>query len=89
MGDSQLQGANDPSHDGALLNPQALFEVLEQAHAEHRALDVRIQELSAALYLSVEQETEVHRLKKIKLHKKEEITRLEAKLPKPDPQAAS
>lgn len=89
MGDSQLQGANDPSHDGALHSAEALFEILEQAHAEHRALDVRIQELSAALYLSVEQETEVHRLKKIKLHKKEEISRLEAKLPKTDSQFAS
>ena len=71
-----------------MLGSDALFEILEQAHAEHRALDVRIQELSAALYLTVEQEAEVHRLKKIKLHKKEEINRLQAKLPVAEPQFA-
>jgi len=89
MGDSQTKGSHAPSTEGAMLDSDALFEILEQAHAEHRALDVRIQELCSALYLTVEQETEVHRLKKIKLHKKEEITRLQAKLPAIEPQFAS
>ncbi len=88
MGDSLVNGSHDPSAEGAMLGSDALFEILEQAHAEHRALDVRIQELSAALYLTVEQEAEVHRLKKIKLHKKEEINRLQAKLPVAEPQFA-
>lgn len=78
MIDQQISDRTVPAHFEA--SADALIEVFEQIQAEHRALDVRIQEMCAALHLSPEEETEVHRLKKVKLHKKEQLVRLSDRL---------
>jgi hypothetical protein len=58
------------------MSPEAMAEAVEQAKAEHRALEARLNALNAARYLTPEEDAEVHRLKKVKLHKKDEIARL-------------
>lgn len=49
---------------------------LDRLLAEHRDLDQRLQELEHQLHLTPEEEMEVHRLKKLKLAKKDEIYNL-------------
>ena len=46
---------------------------LDQLREEHRLADLRIQELDAHLSLSPEEQVEISRLKKRKLHLKDEI----------------
>lgn len=51
-------------------------EVLGSLREEHRQLDLRIQEFLDAPYMSPEDQIEVARLKKLKLHKKDEVFRI-------------
>mgnify|MGYP001361042867 CR=1 FL=1 len=53
-------------------------ERLRHAELRHRELDTKILELRQRAYLSPEQQIEVARLKKLKLHTKDEITALRA-----------
>jgi uncharacterized protein YdcH (DUF465 family) len=46
---------------------------LDQLLAEHRALDERVGELERRTYLSAAEQLEVLQLKKMKLHKKDQI----------------
>ena len=55
---------------------------LDKLVIEHRAIDEQLQELERRVYLTADEELEVHRLKKLKLAKKDQIqslrTRFEA-----------
>ena len=55
-------------------------EKLEKLREEHRKLDEKIKELTSATYLSTEDQLEVARLKKLKLHAKDEIFQMAASL---------
>ncbi len=55
-------------------------ERLQVLRVEHRALDQRLQELEKHLSLTPLEQQEVARIKKQKLHKKDEISRLEGVL---------
>lgn len=55
-------------------------ERLQVLRVEHRALDQRLQELEKHLSLTPQEQQEVARIKKQKLHKKDEITRIEGVL---------
>lgn len=56
------------------------IEVLEKLREEHRKLDVQIKDLMATPYLTTDDQLEVARLKKLKLHAKDEIFKLAASL---------
>ena len=58
----------------------ALEERLQVLRVEHRALDQRLQELDKHLSLTPLEQQEVARIKKQKLHKKDEISRIEGML---------
>jgi len=55
-------------------------ERLQVLRVEHRALDQRLQELEKHLSLTPPEQQEVARIKKQKLHKKDEISRIEGML---------
>lgn len=55
-------------------------ERLQVLRVEHRALDQRLQELEKHLSLTPLEQQEVARIKKQKLHKKDEILRIEGVL---------
>ncbi len=58
----------------------AIEERLEVLRIEHRALDQRLHELEKHLSLTPLEQQEVARIKKQKLHKKDEISRVEGHL---------
>jgi len=76
MGEIQVRDNQPLLLDAGADEAAALVEELEQLQAEHRALEVRLQELAQIRYPTPEEEAEEHRLKKVKLHKKEEMSRL-------------
>ena len=47
--------------------------------AEHRGLDVRVNELEQRVHLTPEEELEIHELKKLKLMKKDQIQDLRSR----------
>jgi uncharacterized protein YdcH (DUF465 family) len=53
---------------------------LEKLLAEHRALDERVSQLEHQLFLTPKEELEVHELKKLKLHKKDQILGMRSRL---------
>lgn len=55
----------------------SLSEELNRLHSEHRRYAQRLEELISKPYLSVEEELEEVRLKKLKLHAKDLIYALE------------
>ncbi|MGD0858880.1 MAG: DUF465 domain-containing protein [Terracidiphilus sp.] len=61
-------------------NP-ALSEEIDRLHAEHRRYAQRLEDLLQKPYLSVEEQLEEVRLKKLKLHAKDLIFALERQLP--------
>jgi hypothetical protein len=60
--------------------PKNTPEKLEKLREEHRKLDEQIKELTSATYLSTEDQLEVARLKKLKLHAKDEIFQMASSL---------
>lgn len=48
-------------------------EEFRKLYQEHRELDLTLAELDKKHYLSPEEETEIHRMKKEKLYKKDKI----------------
>ncbi len=48
-------------------------EEFRRLYQEHRDLDSRLLEFNKKAYLTVEEETEMHRVKKEKLYKKDKI----------------
>ncbi|MGD0786585.1 MAG: hypothetical protein ABR898_01285 [Terracidiphilus sp.] len=61
-------------------NP-TLSEEIDRLHAEHRHYAQRLEDLLQKPYLSVEEQLEEVRLKKLKLHAKDLIFALERQLP--------
>jgi len=61
-------------------NP-ALSEEIDRLHAEHRRYAQRLEDLLQKPYLTVEEQLEEVRLKKLKLHAKDLIFALERQLP--------
>jgi hypothetical protein len=61
-------------------NP-TLSEEIDRLHAEHRRYAQRLEDLLQKPYLSVEEQLEEVRLKKLKLHAKDLIFALERQLP--------
>jgi hypothetical protein len=59
----------------------ALSEEIDRLHAEHRRYAQRLEDLLQKPYLSVEEQLEEVRLKKLKLHAKDLIFALERQLP--------
>ena len=55
-------------------------EILTRLREEHRELDSRIRELEGQSSFSVAEQTEIRQLKKLKLHKKDQIFQLEQHL---------
>ncbi len=55
-------------------------EILIRLREEHRELDSRIRELEGQSSHSVADETEIRKLKKLKLHKKDQIFQMEQHL---------
>lgn len=60
--------------------PKNTPEKLEKLREEHRKLDEQIKELTSATYLSTEDQLEIARLKKLKLHAKDEIFQMASSL---------
>lgn len=58
------------------VNQDAQFELLEQLHVEHSALERRLHELDSYPSLTHEEELERAQVKKLKLQKKDRITQL-------------
>jgi hypothetical protein len=58
-----------------------LSEEIDRLHAEHRHYAQRLEDLLQKPYLSVEEQLEEVRLKKLKLHAKDLIFALERQLP--------
>ncbi len=58
-----------------------LSEEIDRLHAEHRRYAQRLEDLLQKPYLSVEEQLEEVRLKKLKLHAKDLIFALERQLP--------
>jgi uncharacterized protein YdcH (DUF465 family) len=54
---------------------------MDRLHAEHHRYDQRLMELSQKPYLSVEEQLEEVKLKKLKLHAKDLIQALEHRAP--------
>ena len=52
---------------------------LDRLLAEHRALDARVNELERQAHLTADEEREMHRLKKMKLAKKDQILGLQGR----------
>ena len=48
-------------------------EELDKLLAEHRALDARVNQFEQQFHLTPEEDFELHRLKKLKLQKKDQI----------------
>ncbi|MGA3068777.1 MAG: DUF465 domain-containing protein [Terracidiphilus sp.] len=61
-------------------NP-TLSEEIDRLHAEHRRYAQRLEDLLQKPYLTVEEQLEEVRLKKLKLHAKDLIFALERQLP--------
>ena len=61
-------------------NP-TLSDEIDRLHAEHRRYAQRLEDLLQKPYLSVEEQLEEVRLKKLKLHAKDLIFALERQLP--------
>jgi len=61
-------------------NP-TLSEEIDRLHAEHRRYARRLEDLLQKPYLTVEEQLEEVRLKKLKLHAKDLIFALERQLP--------
>ena len=51
-------------------------EEFRRLYQEHRELDSRLSEFNKKLYLTPEEEVEMHRIKKEKLYKKDKIAEL-------------
>ncbi|MFZ5998488.1 MAG: DUF465 domain-containing protein [Nitrospirota bacterium] len=51
-------------------------EEFRRVYQEHRELDTRLAEYNKKHYLSPDEEIEMHRLKKEKLHKKDKIAEM-------------
>jgi hypothetical protein len=60
-------------------DPQGGVDLLEQLHAEHRALEARLAELDAHISLTSAEQVERARIKKLKLATKDQIARLSRK----------
>ncbi|MBU1241958.1 YdcH family protein [Myxococcota bacterium] len=58
----------------------AIEERLQVLRVEHRALDLSLQEIEKHLSLTSQEQQEVARIKKQKLHKKDEISHIETLL---------
>jgi hypothetical protein len=58
-----------------------LSEEIDRLHAEHRRYAQRLEDLLQKPYLTVEEQLEEVRLKKLKLHAKDLIFALERQLP--------
>ncbi len=54
-------------------------QMITQLRREHHELDERLHSLERKAWLSTEEEAEVHRLKKLKLAKKDRIQELSAR----------
>jgi uncharacterized protein YdcH (DUF465 family) len=52
---------------------------LDKLLAEHRALDARVNEMERLPHLSVDEERDLHQLKKLKLAKKDQILGMQAR----------
>jgi len=63
------------------IQDSTLSEELNRLHAEHNRYAQRLDELIQKPYLSVEEQLEEVRLKKLKLHAKDLIFALERRLP--------
>lgn len=63
------------------IQDSTLSEELDRLHAEHRSYAQRLEELLEKPYLSVEEEIEEIKLKKLKLHAKDLIYALERRMP--------
>jgi uncharacterized protein YdcH (DUF465 family) len=63
-----------------MTKPSDVATTLEQLRADHRHAEQRLQELGRHLSLSPEEQVEVAHLKKRKLHLKDEIRSLAARL---------
>jgi hypothetical protein len=63
------------------IQDSALSEEINRLHAEHHGYAQRLEELLQKPYLSVEEEIEEVKLKKLKLHAKDLIYALERRLP--------
>jgi uncharacterized protein YdcH (DUF465 family) len=62
------------------MQKEEVAATLDQLRANHRQADERLQELVRQVSLSPEEEFEIARLKKQKLHLKDEIRSLSAKM---------
>ena len=58
-----------------------LSEEINRLHAEHHSYAQRLEELVQKPYLSVEEQIEEVKLKKLKLHAKDLISALERRMP--------
>ena len=63
------------------INDPTLSEEISRLHAEHRRYAQRLEELIQKPYLSVDEQLEEVRLKKLKLHAKDLIFALEHRSP--------
>lgn len=63
------------------VNDATLSAEVERLHAEHRRYAQRLDELLQKPYLSVDEQLEEVRLKKLKLHAKDLISALERRAP--------
>ncbi len=55
------------------MSPETRQRELERLRKEHRQLDDMILDFERRRYLTADEETEMKRLKRLKLHKKDEI----------------
>lgn len=66
-----------PNRTDESLSPEELRGEIEQLRAAHAELEAKLNELNSHVYLTPAEQLEEHRIKKLKLQKKDRIHELE------------
>lgn len=70
----------DPNRTDDSLSPDEIRVEIEELRAAHAELESRLEELNSHVYLTPAEQVEEHRIKKLKLQKKDRIHQLEHRL---------